>query len=182
MVEDFMKRSAMSATATVICATLAFAACTYGTPASPGGNGNGNGSGSGSGSGSGGGSGSGSSSGSLPTMGADGGAVGEDAGAATGDGGVLPVPSHGSAIVFSPDDSLAVATNRDVGTVSVLKMTYPTGGTPTASLVGEVQVGNEPWQVVISPDNSTAYVVLRQDQKVVEVTGLQTSPGGGATE
>jgi hypothetical protein len=135
MVEDFMKRSAMSATATVICATLAFAACTYGTPASPGGNNNGGGSGSGSGGGSGGGS--GSSSGSTP--GSDGGAVGEDAGAVTGDGGpvtVLPVPSHGSAIVFSPDDSLAVATNRDVGTVSVLKLTYPTGGTPTAALVG----------------------------------------------
>ena len=48
----------------------------------------------------------------------DGGTLPEDAGAVNEDGGpvtVLPVPSHGSAIVFSPDDSLAVATNRDVG-------------------------------------------------------------------
>ena len=175
-----MNRSRMSAKVTMIGAIIAFAACSYGTPASPGDTGPGSGSGSGSSSG-GSGGGSGSSSGTTPP-GSDGGAVTEDSGAVGEDGGpvaILPVPSHGSAIVFSPDDSLAVATNRDVGSVSVLKLTYPTGGTPTASLVGEVQVGNEPWQVVISPDNSTAYVVLRQDQKVVEVTGLSTSPAVG---
>jgi hypothetical protein len=65
--------------------------------------------------------------------------------------------------------------------VTVIKLAYPPGASPTASVVGEVPVGNEPWQVVISPDNSTAYVVLRRDQKVVKVTDLQTAPAAGAS-
>jgi YVTN family beta-propeller protein len=60
--------------------------------------------------------------------------------------------------------------------VTVIKLSYPAGAAPTASVVGEVGVGNEPWQVVISPDNSTAFVVLRADQKVVKLTNIQTSP------
>jgi DNA-binding beta-propeller fold protein YncE len=94
---------------------------------------------------------------------------------------VLPVPSHGSAVLFSPDDTLAVATNRDVGSISVMRLTYPASGSPTAGLVAEVPVGGEPWQVVISPDSSTAYVVLRKDQKVVQVTNLKTTPTVGST-
>ncbi len=147
-----------------------FAACAYNTATPPGTT-------SGTGPSGGGGTTPGSaptgSSAPPPTTSTDGGTIVE------GDGGpvtILPVPSHGSAVVFSPDDSLAVATNRDVGSVSVMRLSYPTGAAPTASLVGEVQVGSEPWQVVISPDNSTAYVVLRKDQKVVEVTGLGTKP------
>ena len=89
---------------------------------------------------------------------------------------VAPGASHGSAVTFSADDSIAVAVNRDVGSISILKMAFPQGAAPTATLAGEVQVGAEPWQVVISPDNTTAYVVLRRDQKVVKVTGLQSTP------
>ncbi len=96
---------------------------------------------------------------------------------------VLPGPSRGSSVALSPDDSVAVVTNRDVGSVTVLKMSYPTGGTPTAAVVGEVNLGagSEPWQAVISPDNTTAYVVLRRDQKVAEITGLQAAPALGRT-
>jgi hypothetical protein len=89
---------------------------------------------------------------------------------------VLPGPSHGSAVVFSPDDSIAVAVNRDVGSVSVLRLTYAASGSPTASLAAEVPVGAEPMQVVVSGNNDTAFVVLRRDQKVVKITGLQTTP------
>jgi DNA-binding beta-propeller fold protein YncE len=60
-----------------------------------------------------------------------------------------------------------------------MRLAYPTGAAPTATLVGEVKVGGEPWQVVVSPDNTKAYVVLRKDQKVVEITGLGTSPALG---
>ena len=91
---------------------------------------------------------------------------------------VLPGPSHGASVALSPDDSVAVVANRDVGSVTVLKMSYATGAPATATLAGEVSVGagSEPWQVVVSPDNTTAYVVLRHDQKVVEITGLQSVP------
>ena len=91
---------------------------------------------------------------------------------------VLPGPSRGASVALSPDDSVAVIANRDVGSVTVLKMSYPTGAPAAATVVGEVNVGagSEPWQVAISPDNTTAYVVLRRDQKVVEITGLQSMP------
>jgi hypothetical protein len=91
---------------------------------------------------------------------------------------LLPGPSHGASVALSPDDSVAVVANRDVGSVTVLKMSYATGTPATAAVVGEVSVGagSEPWQVVISPDNTTAYVVLRRDQKIVEITGLQSVP------
>ena len=35
---------------------------------------------------------------------------------------------------------------------------------------------------MISPDNSKAYVVLRQDQKVVEITGLHDGTPAVGTE
>ena len=90
---------------------------------------------------------------------------------------IAPGPSRGSAIAISPDDSIVVAVNRDSGSISVFKTTFPEDGTP-ASLVksAEVPVGGEPWQVVISPDGDTAYVVLRKEQKLVKVGGLKTTP------
>ncbi|MGO8996570.1 MAG: YncE family protein [Polyangiaceae bacterium] len=161
----------MSPRGTVLSVLVVLTACAYSNPSPSGGGGSGNSSG---------GTGNPSQSSTPPPSSSDdGGAapVAVDGGPVT----ILPVPSHGSAIVFSPDDSLAVATNRDVGSVTVLKMSYPSGATPTASVVGEVQVGNQPWQAVISPDSSTAYVVLRQDQQVVEITGLKTTPAVGRT-
>jgi len=91
---------------------------------------------------------------------------------------VLPGPSHGASVALSPDDSVAVVANRDVGSVTVFKMSYVTGAPATATVVGEISVGagSEPWQVAISPDNTTAYVVLRRDQKLAEITGLQSTP------
>ena len=103
-----------------------------------------------------------------------------------GDGGVsslLPGPSRGSAVAIAPNDKVAVVCNRDVGTVTVLSLAVAVGGNlPTVSVVKEVAVGNEPWQVVISPDSTTAYVVLRKDQKLAQITGLNTaSPALGMT-
>jgi hypothetical protein len=156
-------------------AALVFAACSTGSPEGSSDNGGGGIQDAGAA----GGSSSGGSDASSSSGGGSGGSSG--GGAEAGPGAILPVPSHGSAIVFSPDDSLAVATNRDVGSITVLKMSYPNGAAPTASLVGEVHVGAEPWQVVISPDGTKAYVVLRKDQQVVEVTGLGSSPAVGRT-
>ena len=90
---------------------------------------------------------------------------------------VAPGPSKGSAIAVSPDDSIVVATNRDDGSVSVFVMTYPASGAPTAQKTDvDLGAGSEPWQVAIAPDGDTAYVVLRQAQKLVKLGNLHTAP------
>ena len=83
---------------------------------------------------------------------------------------------RGSAIALTSDDKTLVAVNRDAGTVSVVSVAY-TGSPlePVLTLVSELSVGGEPWQVVIDGCNTTAYVVLRKDQKVVEITGIGTA-------
>jgi YVTN family beta-propeller protein len=95
---------------------------------------------------------------------------------------ILPGPSNGSAMALSPDDSTAVVVNRDVGSVTVLAVSA-SASPPTASSRAEVSVGagSEPWQAVISPDGKTAYVVLRHDQKLVQIQNLTTSPAVGAS-
>lgn len=86
-------------------------------------------------------------------------------------------PSRGSAVALSWDDSTLVSVNRDVGSVTVFSVTYGADGAPpTLTKKAEVTVGGEPWQVAISPDNDTAFVVLRKDQKLVRIAGLKTAP------
>jgi YVTN family beta-propeller protein len=86
-------------------------------------------------------------------------------------------PSKGSAIAVSADDSIVVATNRVDGSVSVFAMTYPTSGAPTATKTDvDLGAGSEPWQVAIGPDGDTAYVVLRQAQKLVKIGSLHSGP------
>jgi len=56
------------------------------------------------------------------------------------------------------------------------------GNTPPAvGMPTELTVGNEPWQVAIDGCDDTAYVVLRADQKLVEITNLRTTPTIGRT-
>ncbi|HVH46057.1 MAG TPA: YncE family protein, partial [Labilithrix sp.] len=90
---------------------------------------------------------------------------------------IAPGPSRGSAVAISPDDSIVVAVNRDVGSITVFKTTYGSDGTSAGlEKTAEVPVGAEPWQVVVSPDGDSAYVVLRKDQKLVKVGYLKTKP------
>ncbi|MDB4992738.1 MAG: collagen triple helix repeat domain protein, partial [Myxococcaceae bacterium] len=87
-------------------------------------------------------------------------------------GTVLPDASRGSAIALSPDDSIAVMVNRDLGSVSVFDLAYPAeGASATVTKKAEISLGagSEPWQVVIGPDGTTAFVVLRKDQKLVRI-------------
>jgi YVTN family beta-propeller protein len=96
-----------------------------------------------------------------------------------GNNGPLPIlsaPSRGSAVVLSPNEKIAVAVNRDVGSISVLKVIYEEGKVTRTEPSCELNLGagSEPWQVVIAPDNETAFVVLRRDQKVVRVRNLST--------
>jgi len=89
-----------------------------------------------------------------------------------------PFASRGAAIVMAPDETVAAVVNRDVGSLTVLKVKYEEGKTTTTEQLCEVQLGagSEPWQVVISPDSQTAFVVLRKDQKVARIKNLNSKP------
>ena len=118
---------------------------------------------------SGGGSDTGTNDGATTDTGADAGTV------------VAKGPSQGSAVAMSPDDTVMVVANRGAGSVSVFKLTYPSGaGAPTATKT-DVDMGadSEPWQVAIAPDGQTAFVVLRRAQKLVKITDLATAPAKG---
>ena len=102
-----------------------------------------------------------------------------------GEGGVgeepvppLTQPNRGSATTLSPDESFAITVNRDVGSVTLLHLDFSKPGSPAFAETKEISlgVGSEPWQVVIAPDNDTAFVVLRKEQKLVRIRYLQTEP------
>lgn len=85
-------------------------------------------------------------------------------------------PTNGSAIVLASDDSVLVACNRQAGSVSIFSVdtstSPPTLGTPTEIAFP----GDEPWAAVISNDDQTAYVILRQAQQIVRITDLGGTP------
>jgi YVTN family beta-propeller protein len=85
-----------------------------------------------------------------------------------------PGTLRGSAIALSSDDSTVVVVNRDVGTVTVMSVSYA-DTFPAMTVVKELTVGAEPWEVVLDACNATAYVSLRKDQKVVAIHGVNTS-------
>jgi len=94
-------------------------------------------------------------------------------------------PTRGSAIAISPDDSRLVVANRESGTVTVMAIDYG-DGLPELSVVkdinmaDEIPVGSEPWQVALDKCGVNAYVVLRDDQKVVEIKNVHGVPELGA--
>src|SRR5262249_41109924 len=93
--------------------------------------------------------------------------------------GVLPAPSRGSAVAISADDSIVVAVNRDVGSLSVFSVVYaPDTSPPTVKKTAEGQLGagSEPGQGGVAPDSATAYVVLRKDQDLVKIGDLKNAP------
>ena len=114
-----------------------------------------------------------------------GGTAGASAGSAGtgGSGGAPPVACtttqvgniRGSAVALTPDDKRLVAVNRDAGTVTVMSVDY-TDGQPKMTVVAELTVGGEPWQVAIDGCGTSAYVVLRKDQKVVRIDQLAGTP------
>jgi YVTN family beta-propeller protein len=119
------------------------------------------------------------------SAGAGGGDTGDETGnEAGGEGGAAPLPpglqrpSRGSAVALSPDESLALAVNRDVGSVTLLGLDRSSPGAPPTSVLEELALGegSEPWQVAIGPDNATAFVVLRKDQRLTRIRYLKTAP------
>ncbi len=83
--------------------------------------------------------------------------------------------TNGSAIVMTADDAIAVAANRQAGTISVFSVT--SGATPSLTRTAELPVaGLEPWSVVIGNDDNTAFVVLRESGQVARIRNLRTTP------
>jgi YVTN family beta-propeller protein len=91
-----------------------------------------------------------------------------------------PGSTRSSAIALASDDSALITVNRDTSSVTAMSVDY-SGANPALNKLGEVAVGNEPWAVAIDGCNTTAYVVTRKDQKVVEITGVKTVPTMGRT-
>lgn len=91
---------------------------------------------------------------------------------------VVGEPRSGAAIAIAPDDSFAMAVNRDVGSVSVFALEFDKEALTQLSLRKEVllEPGSEPYQVVIAPDGQSAYVVLRRDQSLVKLGSLSGEP------
>ncbi len=92
--------------------------------------------------------------------------------------------TRGSAIAVTQDDKRLVAVNRDSGTVTVMAIDYGDGQpkttvVPAADGQPAIAVGAEPWQVAIDACGTTAWVVSRKDQKLVEIVDLDKSPRKG---
>jgi YVTN family beta-propeller protein len=49
------------------------------------------------------------------------------------------------------------------------------------TLVDEIAVGGEPWQVAIDRCGTTAYVILRRDQSLIEITDIPGAPALGGS-
>src|SRR5439155_26337385 len=100
-------------------------------------------------------------------------------GGGTPDGGtaIASGPSRGSPIALTPKDEYAVVANRDVGSVSILALSYAVPDAPSATKVAELSTGagSEPWQVETSPNGKNAYVVLRHDQKLVRIDDVSAT-------
>ncbi len=95
-----------------------------------------------------------------------------------------PAETRGSALALSPKDDVIVTVNRDVGTASVFHVDYA-NNTPAMTKIAELTVGakdSEPWQVAMDACGTRAYVVLRKEQKVVELLDIDTAtPTVGAS-
>src|SRR6185369_3985357 len=91
---------------------------------------------------------------------------------------LLQQPSRGSPVALSPDESLALIVNRDVGSVTLLGLDRSKPGAPPTEVLHEIALGSgsEPWQVVFGPDGDTAFVVLRKDQRLVRIRYLKSEP------
>ncbi len=128
--------------------------------------------------------GSGGSGGAGPTTTSTGGGTTTSTGGGGTGGGTpdaclttQPGESRGSPIAVSPDDSIVVAVNHDSGSVTVFEVDYG-DGLPALTKSAEIATGagSEPSSVVIDGCNDRAYVVLRKEQKVVEIDSLKSNP------
>ena len=88
--------------------------------------------------------------------------------------------SHGSALDISEDDRLLVSVNRDVGSISVFDVVSAAGNAPVLTKRAEVPTcTGAASEVVLSASGDHAFVLCREEQKIVRVDGLRGSPAKG---
>src|SRR6185295_12575592 len=75
---------------------------------------------------------------------------------------------------ISDDDRVAVAANRTANTISVLGLDLG-GATPIASNM-TFDVAGLPWAAVLDNAGTTAWVVLRDTQRVIRIDDLRGTP------
>jgi hypothetical protein len=92
-----------------------------------------------------------------------------------------PLPSRGSSIALSPDDTRLVVANREAGSVSVFGVDWSKGPRPEVAKLGELAIGAEVSQVVVHPSGDFALALTRVDQKLVRIDDLRTTPKLGAS-
>ena len=91
-----------------------------------------------------------------------------------------PLPSHGSSIALSPDDTRLVVANREANTASTFDVDWASGS-PVLTKTGELAVGAEVSNVAMHPSGTFALALSRVDQKVVRIDDLAGTPKIGAS-
>ncbi|MBX3229667.1 MAG: hypothetical protein KIT84_04970 [Labilithrix sp.] len=86
-----------------------------------------------------------------------------------------PLPTHGSSIALTPDDSHAVVANREAGTVSVFAIDWASGS-PVLTKSAELPVGGDVSNVAVHPSGRFALALSRIEQKVVRIDDLGGAP------
>ena len=84
-------------------------------------------------------------------------------------------PTHSSPIALSIDNQLVWTVNPDSDTVSVMR-------TDNNTIVGTINVGDEPRSITLSPDNKLAYVANAADNGISVISITDATPTGFSAE
>src|SRR5262245_7525487 len=76
-----------------------------------------------------------------------------------------PLPSRGSSIALSADDTRLVTANREAGTASIFSVDWK-DKVPAIEKLAEIAIGGEVSQVAMDPNGDFALAVSRIDQKL----------------
>jgi mono/diheme cytochrome c family protein len=83
---------------------------------------------------------------------------------------ILTRESKSSAIAISSDDKYTIQVNPENDSITVLKTS------DNSVVVNNFNVGDEPVSVVVHPDNTTAFVALRAEAKIVKINNFFSTP------
>ncbi|MDP3275812.1 MAG: beta-propeller fold lactonase family protein [Deltaproteobacteria bacterium] len=86
------------------------------------------------------------------------------------------LPTRGTGVALTSNDSHAVAVNRTANSVAIFRTSFE-AMPPTTTRTSLLATGNgsEPSSVVIGNDDDTAYVALRGSQQVIKITSIRTT-------
>ncbi|MDX2197795.1 MAG: YncE family protein, partial [Phycisphaerae bacterium] len=97
-----------------------------------------------------------------------------------GNDGRFDTPTRSSTIALTSDDRFAVVVNRETDSVAILEV-RDANKNDTANLLAELAVGDEPRNVALLPDDSTAFVT-NTASGTVSVIALDADNGFSVTD